>query len=236
MGKGVLFASVKSAVVWALALGAVAAVGHWFFQRDSTETGLILLGLIFAAYCVATRTIAGRAKDATTLLLVGAGGAFGFWFPPLHDLFAEVVVTWAETGVIPAEYAAGIATPVAVSASGLMIAAVLYASTSSGSMFFTTVLVTSFVASAPMFKHLLGVYEPYAMPGALLLWHGAVAGSLGAWAVRQVRDRKASACPSCGFDLAANPATAVCPKCKKRLPNAGVLFTLSDGMDRSRAA
>ncbi|TVQ60660.1 MAG: hypothetical protein EA378_11275 [Phycisphaerales bacterium] len=235
MRNGVIHACVKSFLVWLIAVGAVAAVGFEFFQRGSTEMGLIMLGLIFAGYCVATRTVARRGKDATTLLMVGAGGTFGFWFPPLYELFAQIVVTWAETGVLPADLAGRFALPVALGVSGLMMAAVLYAGTSSGGVFMLTVLVSGVAAGTPIFQHLLGPYEPWGMFGAMVLWHAAVAGMLASWAVRQAKEHRAASCPHCGKDLG-QIAIAICPSCKKRLPGAGVLHTIAEAQESRRAA
>lgn len=235
MRNGVLEARIKSFLVWLLALGCVAAVGFEFFNRGSTELGLVMLGLIFAGYCVATRTVAKRMKDVTTLLMVGAGGSFGFWFPAIYEVFAQLVVTWSETGVIPADLSGRFALPVALGVSGLMMAAVLYAGTGSGGVFLLTALVSGVAAGTPLFQHLLGAYESWAMFGAMLLWHGAVAGMLCSWAVREVKAYKASCCPHCGQELG-QVAIAICPACKKRLPGAGMLHSIAEAQESRRAA
>ncbi|MEM1329668.1 MAG: hypothetical protein AAGG07_03810 [Planctomycetota bacterium] len=180
------------------------------------------LGLLFTATVVATRSIAHRAKDLTTVALALAGASFGFWMPPIVDVFTSVTGGWVETEVVGEATAAAIVYPLAIASAGLLSAALLFVACGSDRVFGKVALLSVAVAGAA----LLPAEQVITLTGAAIVWQVGVSVILGGWAVEATALAANSRCPVCRADLT-GVTSPVCPSCKAKLAGAGPLHTLS---------
>ena len=212
----------RARITWFAATGLSAGVAYIAYTDGFNRFLVLLLGLIFAGYVVASRSIARKSKNFSTVLLAAAGASAVFWFHPLYSVISEVILGWSSAGLIPAHIATDAVLPATIGVAGIMLGALLHLSTSRLTTFVQTVAVTGVAALAPLSPQ----YAHEAMLVSLVLWQAIMCESLCRWAVRSFQERSANECPHCGFNLE-HMNTPLCPACQRRLPQAGPLHSVS---------
>ena len=183
---------------------------------DSGDVTLQLheLGLIFAAYALASRAIACALHDWGTLILAAIGVSFGLWFPYLIEGGGPRLIQALSVVVDLSENTAErLRLPLVIAAAGVITGAGTYLVTHSGRVFFE-ILVLSSLAGAAL---LLPFEQSPVVRLAVIGWHAGVAGSFTMWAVKAARRASGVGCPFCGNDLL-GLTTPICPSCHHRLP------------------
>jgi|GEM_PF-1856950 len=212
----------RARITWFAATGLSAGVVYIAYTDGFNKMLVLLLGLIFAGYVVASRSIARKSKNLATAIIAGTGASAVFWIHPLYDVISEVVRGWSSAGLIPAHVALEAALPATIGVAGIMMGALLHLSTSRVTTIIQSVAVTGVAALAPLSPQ----YTYEAILASIVLWQAVMCESLCRWAVKTFQERSANECPHCGFNLE-HMTTPLCPACQRRLPQAGPLHAVS---------
>lgn len=219
MGNPVTRAKHSAILVWIVSTAAASAAAVLDYQGKAPLSLPMTLGLIFAFYVVATRTVAGRYKDLTTLALATMGGLFGYWFPGVYEFFGEIVAGWISAEVVPGWLGQELVMPLSVSTAGVITALMLYVGTGSDRVLRVTILASLCVSGA--------AFVPYDQDMILAAsaagWNAMVCAILGVWAVTCAERFQSNACAFCGFDLE-GLRVQICPACKRPAASAGPAY------------
>lgn len=203
----------KSTVVLTLCVGGAAGIIAMADGRvELLNQVLLSLGVLFAFGVAATRTIAGRHKDISTLVLVFWGLSFGFWAAQWMTAVGLGLSLAASDGHIPADTVDLLHLPITIASAGLATASLLYVGTGCGRVAGHAVFASLAAAVTP----LAPVMQQYAIQAGGIAFHAIVCGSLCVWAVRQAVETAGVGCGKCGADLR-GLASPVCPACGAQL-------------------
>lgn len=195
--------------VWTIATGLAASLALLGFRRDSFEEEMVELGLIFAGSVLSMGVIAGRSRDARTLLVIGWGGTMGMWCIRWLELWVMSVDRFLpQTGLFPRETIESLGVPAAIAAGGAVSAALLLVATRSGRVAFGCAMATLGAAAVPLVSKDPSSSLPWAAAG----WISLVTASLAVWAIDESVKRSGSHCRSCGTDVS-GLTSPVCPRC-----------------------
>ncbi|MBL8963854.1 MAG: hypothetical protein KF787_11280 [Phycisphaeraceae bacterium] len=201
--------------VWTFATGLAACLALLGFQRDSFEEEMIELGLIFAGSVLSMGVIAGRSRDARTLLVIAWGGTMGMWCIRWLELWAMSVDRFLPmTGLFTRGMVESLGVPAAIAAAGAVSAALLLLATRSGRVAWGCLVATLIASAVPMFSDDLASSLPWAAAG----WISLVTAWLAVWAVDESVRRSGAGCRSCGTDLT-GLTSPVCPRCATPIPS-----------------
>ena len=206
----------RSLFVW-LAVTALAAGATFGRVEEAAATSsLFLMGFLLAGSVVITRTLAGRACDVSTVVLVLWAGTFGFWAQHWFGVVQVGIGRWL-TGPGHVSEAIGVqlVVPLAIATAGIATAALMRVDCSSTTVVALTVLASLAAAAAPFTPFGEGV----TLPIAAVLWHSLVTAGLCHWATDTISRRSAGRCAHCGTDVA-GLASPVCPHCDRPLARA----------------
>lgn len=219
MGNPVQRAKHSAVLVWIVATAAAAAAAALDYKGQAPMSLPLVLGFIFAFYVVATRTIAGRYKDLTTLALATMGGLFGYWFPGVYEFYGEIVAGWISSEVVPGWLGQQLVMPLSVVTSGIIAALMLYVGTGSDRVLRVTILTSIAVAASAFIPY----DETIVLAVAAATWHAFVCAVLGAWAITSAERFQSNSCAFCGFDLE-GLRVQICPACKRPAASAGPAY------------
>lgn len=219
----------RSLFVW-LAVTGLAGAATFGNATQATETNtLFLLGFLLAGAVVVTRTLAGRATDLSTVLLVLWAASFGFWAPHWFGVVQVASAQWLTgPGHVSEEMGAKLLLPLTIATAGIATAALMRVVCTSPAVVALTVL-SSLGCAGLLFAP---IPEKYAVAGAAVLWHSMVTAGLCQWASESIARKKAGHCPHCGIDVA-GLASPVCPHCDRPLAKAPMMRPVVAGVVRS---
>lgn len=221
----------KAILVWLLTAMLAAAAASLDYLGKVPVRLPVSLGLIFAFYVVATRSLAGRYKDITTLALATMGGLFGYWFPGVYELTSELVAGWISAEIVSGWVGQKLIMPLAIGLSGTVTAMLLYVGTGSERVLRITILASIAAGAA--------AYMPYDEQLILTIaapaWHLAVCAGLCKWSLTIAARFQTNCCAFCGFDLE-GLRVVVCPSCKRPVASAGPAYrtAVSDHAHQNR--
>lgn len=202
-------AQARAWTVWTIATGLGAALSWFGFRGDTSDEGMLELGLIFAAYVLSFGGISGRAKDVSTLVVVTWGGTMGMWCNRWYETCSRSVDQFLPSiGVSSASAIDATHLPAAVAAVGIMTSALLLVATRSTRVAWSCVAASLLAAAVPMFSD----DASRSLPWAALAWNAMTAGALAVWAVDEAVRRSGGRCRSCGHDVH-DLSSPVCPRC-----------------------
>ncbi|MDX9912757.1 MAG: hypothetical protein RBS39_13095 [Phycisphaerales bacterium] len=199
----------------------------WYGMGEAGRSWLLLaLGLLFGAYVIATRNLASRLLEGSTLALVAWGATMPFWFPVWHD---QVRIGLSSAGAIQIGFLgsealgqlgytsdaiepAALALPLAVLIAGCVTGVMLLVTTSSPAVLWRVALGSVLAAVALAIPR----WPVTGAQASVVVWHACACSALTRWAIVQTRARSAGFCPSCGTDVG-GMASPICPKCKRTL-------------------
>ncbi|MEM9064716.1 MAG: hypothetical protein AAGB51_04420 [Planctomycetota bacterium] len=222
----------RGILLWIVLMAAALTMGVLALQGQHHEWLPHAFGFTLCGLFVATRSLACRYKDMTTLGLAVCGAGFGWWFPIVNREGAKLAEGWAQAGVLPEGSGLVAGPPLAIAAGGLVMGIMLYVSTGWLRVAQFVLLGTLLSAGAVLLPDRLAagfVESPeYAGPVmAGLVWEASVAFGLIWWGVEINRRFAEHGCPYCGRDLR-GVASPTCPSCGKVPAAAGPAY--EDGM------
>lgn len=215
MSKVLREAQARAWTVWTVTTGLCAALAWLGFRGNTSDEGMLELGLIFAAYVLSLGGISGRAKDVATLATVTWGGTMGMWCTRWYEVCSRSIDHYVpQLGI--ASIADDAHLPAAIAASGFATAALLLVATRSTRVAWSCIAASLAAAAVPIFSD-----DPsQTLPWAAVGWNAITAGSMAIWAVDEAVRRSGERCRACGNDLY-GLSSPVCPRCAAPLSRRG---------------
>lgn len=192
-------------LIWLVVVGtAAAAVMHARHENASREV-LFILGLVFAFGVLATGTLAGKLRDAGTIVVALWGASFGLWAMPWLAGTAMALQESARLGWIASDLPATLHLPVAILSAGWMTVAVLYLATGSARVAGQATAGSLAAAVTPLIPEHTDAFIAW----SAVLWHALICQGLCAWALQSAIGR---CCRHCGTDMSGQ-RSPICPRC-----------------------
>lgn len=220
-------------LLWLIVVASTVTISVVALQGRYHEFLPHALGFVLAFAVVATRSLACRYKDLTTLVLALFAGSFGLWFEGVYRECGNLAAGWSEAGVLPTWAGEPAAGPLAVLLGGLIAGVLLYVSTGWSRVAQMTGLGTVLAAGlvllpGSVFGTVFESPEYFGPAVAAVTWQSFVSLGLIWWAVEVNRRLAQHGCPYCGADLR-GVASPTCPSCGKVPSAAGPSY--EDGAD-----
>lgn len=165
------------AVAWTGTLGVLAVVLFGMQHRELVGPAFGV-GFVFACVFLMLSLLSGVRTNLAMLVTAGFGGMIGFWFDPLA-LAVDRFIGWGVTSWgWEANSIERFSMPLTILVASVLTAALLKASTRSGSVAFQTVLAGLIASGCTLVPGNPG----YVVGAAVVLWNLIVYLSLGSWA------------------------------------------------------
>lgn len=199
-------------LVWLLSVSAAGLAVVFGLEREYLDEALLEMGVVFALYAIAAGTIAGRARDISTVIIAVWGGAFGFWAMHWLEGVTTALRFAAMHDVLPSDLVSVLRVPVSIASAGAATGALLYLATGCPKVAANTFGVSLLASLGP----LVPGYASVASGAGAVLWHAAVGGSVCMWAAEEGCAKFGTVCRGCGEDLR-GVVGASCPVCGRTI-------------------
>ncbi|MDX2146450.1 MAG: hypothetical protein SFZ23_02920 [Planctomycetota bacterium] len=216
MTERVYRASLRSMGIWFGAVACTAIAAFLGLRVDSPNTGLITLGLTFAAYAILARFVSGANwLDARSALLLAWGGGMVAWGPMMAAQLERLShAHLVQEGLVRATIQQQILPYACIALAGIMTAKLLYLVTGNSVVFTRTLLATMVAIVMMVFPQ----FGESSGPAAIVAWNAIVAASLCVWAISRAA-KPTTACRHCGKDVK-ELSSPVCTSCGHELHQA----------------